>query len=117
MTEPAPDPFLDRLWEAWTYWIRTERGGSSQGKLAGAVAELSGQGTRQEDVSRWLKGRGRPSFEELPSLAQAMGVRRDWLAFNDGPMVAGKGSPAKDLPVARDTPATPRKKQDGRKHA
>lgn len=104
MGDEAEDEFLARLWKAYTALLERERGKVSQQKLAERIEKAGGHATRQDDISRWLRGVGRPSFEELPGVAQALGVRRYWLAFNDGPMV----EPSKDggkLEVAHDRPA------------
>lgn len=83
------DEFLDRLWVAYTALIAGARKRVSQATIADQIARDSGMPTRQDDVSRWLRGKGRPSYEELPATADALGVRYQWLGFNDGPMSDG----------------------------
>lgn len=102
MSDERKDEFLDRLWKAWTAFIERGKGkGTSQTKLAEKIRNLSGERTRQDDISRWLRGVGRPSYEELPALAEALGVRRYWLAFNEEPMVEPS---RKRIQVAHDRP-------------
>lgn len=104
MGDEAEDEFLARLWKAYTALLERERGKVSQAKLAERIEKAGGHPTRQDDISRWLRGVGRPSYEELPGVARALGVRRWWLAFNDGPMI----EPSKDggrVQVAHDRPA------------
>lgn len=91
MAEERKDEFLERLWEAYSALLTRERRRISQAWIAQQIASVSGQATRQDDISRWLRGLGRPSFEELPATASVLGVRYQWLGFNDGPMLGQDG--------------------------
>lgn len=116
MGDEEQDEFLARLWRAYTALLERERGKVSQAKLAERIGKASGHPIRQDDISRWLRGVGRPSFEELPGVAKALGVRRYWLAFNDGAMLEpSKGG--NDVQVAHDPPATGQHKPAKRERA
>lgn len=101
MPDEREDLFLARLWEAYTALLQREQSKVPQRKLAERIAADSGCPTRQDDVSRWLRGIGRPSYEELPAVGRALGVRHYWLAFNEGPMQEPSNNGRK-APLAHD---------------
>jgi len=88
MNDENSDGFNDRLWKAYTALMERSKGKVSQGAIAKEITAL-GHATRQDELSRWLRGKGRPSYEELPAVARVLGVRHAWLAFAEGPMLLG----------------------------
>lgn len=75
--------FAARFWEAYKELEKRE-GRIPQGRLAERIAAAGGHATRQDDVSRWIRSTSRPEYEELPAIAEVLGVDLMWLTF--GPM-------------------------------
>lgn len=86
------DGFARRVWEAYKDLEKRE-GRVSQSELARRIEARGGHPTRQDDVSRWFREVSRPSFEELPAIAEVLGVDLMWLAF--GTIEAGDETPRK----------------------
>lgn len=42
-------------------------------------------------ASKWLNAEAMPGPDKMLALCQALGVRREWLQFDEGPMQTGKG--------------------------
>lgn len=75
--------FAQRVWEAYKELEKRE-GKVSQADLARRIEERGGHPTRQDDVSRWFREVSRPEFEELPAIAEVLGVDLMWLTFGLG---------------------------------
>jgi transcriptional regulator with XRE-family HTH domain len=76
--------FAQRVWEAYKDLEKRE-GKVSQAELARRIEERGGHKTRQDDVSRWFREVSRPAFEELPAIAEVLGVDVMWLTFGTQP--------------------------------
>lgn len=80
--------FAQRIWEAFKELEKREGKPVSQSELARRIEERGGHRTRQDDVSRWFREVSRPDYEELPTIANVLGVNLMWLTFGIGPMAA-----------------------------
>jgi transcriptional regulator with XRE-family HTH domain len=76
--------FGQRVWEAYKELEKRE-GRISQEELARRIESAGGHRTRQLDVSRWFREVSRPAFEELPAIAEVLGVDVMWLTFGTQP--------------------------------
>lgn len=75
------ESFAERVWIAYKDLEKREKRPIPQRELAERIEARGGHPTRQDDVSRWFRGAARPTYEELPAIAEVLRVDLAWLTF------------------------------------
>lgn len=77
--------FARRIWEGYKELEKREGKPIAQRELAERIEKQGGHPTRQDDVSRWFRNAARPEYEELPAIAQVLGMDLMELTFGKPP--------------------------------
>lgn len=104
--------FEERVFDAYKELEKARKGRVSQAQLAREVSILSGRVIRQETAGKWIRGKARPEYEELPALAKVLRVSLGWLVWESGErsrLDELAGAQTADLMEKREEPATKKK--------